>query len=236
MNIFAHRGYSGKYPENTMLAFEQAVESKAQGIELDVHFSKDGKLVIIHDELLKRTTGEEGSAEDYTLDELVRINAGKVFGDMFGHTPIPSFEQYCSYIRDKDIISNVEIKTNIRYYAGIEEELAKIVEKFDLSDKILFSSFNWLSATKIRHLMPHIPCGLLFEDRSVRHLAYQAKSLGFAFLHPDKHLIDQEMVNECKDLGIGLNVWTVNDRESLEKLSSWGVDGIITNFPPTCHP
>ncbi|MBI9094536.1 MAG: glycerophosphodiester phosphodiesterase [Sphaerochaeta sp.] len=236
MNIFAHRGYSGKYPENTMLAFEQAVASGAQGIELDVHFSKDGKLVIIHDELLKRTTGKEGSVDDYTLDELVQINAGKVFSDKFGHTPIPSFEEYCAYVRDKDIISNVEIKTNLLYYTGIEEELSKSVKKFGIGEKVLFSSFNWLSAVRIRQLEGTIPCGLLFEDRSLRHIAYQAKSMGFAYIHPDRHLIDQEMVNECKELGIGLNVWTVNDKESLDRLREWEVDGIITNYPPTCIP
>lgn len=236
MNIFAHRGYSGKYPENTMLAFEQAVASGAQGIELDVHLTKDGKLVIIHDELLARTTGKEGSVEDYTLKELMKINAGKPFSDMFDHTPIPSFEQYCTYIRDKDIISNVEIKTNIQYYDGIEGFLTEMVRKFDMGEKVLFSSFNWLSAVKIRELNPHIPCGLLFEDRSLRHIAYQAKSMGFAFVHPDKNLIDQEMVDECKALGIGLNVWTVNDKESLDRLEAWEVDGIITNYPPTCRP
>ena len=236
MNIFAHRGYSGKYPENTMLAFERAVASGAQGIELDVHFSKDGKLVIIHDELLKRTTGIAGSVEDYTLDALMRMNAGKVFGDSFGHTPIPSFEQYCEYVKDKDIISNVEIKTNLRYYAGIEEELIQIIRKHGIGEKVLFSSFNWLSAVRIRDLAPHIPCGLLFEDRSLRHIAFQAKSMGFAYVHPDRRLIDQEMVSECRALGIGLNVWTVNDKESLDKMVEWEVDGIITNYPPLCRP
>lgn len=236
MNIFAHRGYSGRYPENTMLAFEQAVSSGAQGIELDVHFSQDGKLVIIHDERLKRTTGKEGGVTDYTLDELVRINAGKPFSDMFGHTPIPSFEQYCAYIRDKDIYTNVEIKTDRQYYPGIEEELAKAIRKYDMGEKTLFSSFNWLSAVKIREEAPHIPCGLLFEETSLRHVAFQAKSMGFSYLHPDKNLIDQEMADECKAMGIALNVWTVNDKESLEKLARWEVDGIITNFPPTCVP
>ncbi|NBK20667.1 MAG: glycerophosphodiester phosphodiesterase [Spirochaetia bacterium] len=234
MNIFAHRGYSGKYPENTMLAFEQAVASGSQGIEMDVHFSKDGKLVIIHDETLKRTTGKEGSVTDYLLQELVQINAGKTFSDTFGHTPIPSFDEYCSFIRDKDIISNVEIKTNLQYYAGIEEELARTIKRHGIGDKVLFSSFNWLSAVKIRALAPHIPCGLLFEDRSLRHIAYQAKGMGFAYIHPDRRLIDQEMVNECKALGVGLNVWTVNDRESLDRMARWEVDGVITNFPPTC--
>ncbi len=234
MNIFAHRGCSGRYPENTMLAFEQAVAAHADGIELDVHFSKDGKLVVIHDEQLFRTTGKEGRVEDYTLDELVRIQAGRVFADKFGHTPIPSFEQYCQYIRDKDIITNIEIKANLQYYEGIEEALSDAVKKYALSEKVIFSSFNWLSAVTIRRLNPHIPCALLFEDRSIRHLAYQAKALGFDFLHPDFRLIDEEMVDECKQVGIGLNVWTVNDQETLDKLDHWGVDGIITNYPPTC--
>ena len=79
MKIYAHRGYSGKYPENTMLAFEKAAETGCDGIELDVQLTKDGKLVVIHDESVDRTTTGTGKVKDFTYDELARFNAAKLF-------------------------------------------------------------------------------------------------------------------------------------------------------------
>ena len=154
MKIFAHRGFSGNYPENTMLAFEKAVEVKSDGIELDIHLSKDGKLMIIHDEKLLRTTGFPGMVCDYTKDELVKINAGKTKEDKFGFTPIVEFEQYCNYIKDKNIITNIEIKTNNMYYPGIEEAAVEILKKYNLEEKVIFSSFNWLSVVKVKKIAP----------------------------------------------------------------------------------
>ena len=107
MDIIAHRGFSGAYPENTMLSFQKAVEHGADGIELDVHLSKDGELMIIHDESLKRTTGVDGFVFDYTRSELERINAGKTKNDEFGFTPIPSLEEYLSMIKGTGLYTNI---------------------------------------------------------------------------------------------------------------------------------
>ena len=89
MRVIAHRGWSGKYPENTMLAFRKAVEAGCDGIELDVHLSKDGEVMIIHDEALKRTSGMNGAVSEWTRSELEKISAGKTFNDDYGFTPIP---------------------------------------------------------------------------------------------------------------------------------------------------
>jgi len=112
MKIIAHRGFSGLYPENTMLAFEKALEAGADGIELDIHLSKDGEVMIIHDEALKRTAGHPGAVSDYKRSELEKISAGKTQNDSFGFTPIPSLEEYLSFMaQHKDKFTNIELKT-----------------------------------------------------------------------------------------------------------------------------
>jgi glycerophosphoryl diester phosphodiesterase len=211
------------------------VASGADGIELDVHLSKDGKPVIIHDETLLRTTGEPGSVRDYTLQELTSFNAGKTFNDKHGSTPIPAFESYCAYIRDKDIVTNVEIKTDKVYYPGIEEIVRDTIARYDLDDKIIFSSFNWLSVLAVKQLAPHISAGLLREGKALIHAAHIAKRFDIEYYHPGFDLLDDETVQECESLGVGLNVWTVNTKERLAQLIKWNVAGVITNYPDMCR-
>ncbi len=234
MKVFAHRGFSGKYPENTMLAFRKALETGADGVELDVHESCDGKLVVIHDELLVRTTGRQGAVSDYTLKELSTINASKTMDDRFDAC-IPSFEEYCDFASKNRMITNIEIKTNRSWYQDIEKKTVEMVKAFHLEERVIFSSFNWLSVVRVKALAPDVPCGLLYEgQQAVRHLAYQAKDNGLQYLHPDFVLLDDEAVAECEKSGIGLNVWTVNDRERMSRLMDWKVSGVISNFPDMC--
>ncbi len=231
MKIYAHRGFSGEYPENTMLAFEKAVEAESDGIELDVHLSKDGKLIVIHDESLLRTTGEPGKVSDYDKSELIKINAGKTKDDKFGFTPIVEFEDYCNYIKDKDIITNIEIKTNNFYYPGIEEISIELVKKYKLEEKVIFSSFNWLSVIKIKKLAPYMKSALLQEDYLTQNIGNLEKSFGINYYHPDGRLLDDNIVENCKINDIKINSWAVNDLEIFIKMQKWNVEGIITNYP-----
>lgn len=235
MLVFGHRGFSGVYPENTMLSFRKAVEVGADGIELDVHLSKDGELMVIHDEKLLRTTGKEGEVADYTRSELEAIKASKTQDDRYEAT-IPSFEEYCAFASKEKIVTNVEIKTGIRWYKDIERKTVEMVYRFHLEDRIIFSSFNWLSVVRCKSVAPEIPCGLLFEQggQDVRYLACQAKDHGIEFLHPDYRLVDKAMREECRENGIGLNVWTVNKEEQMKQLMEWGVRGAISNYPDMC--
>ena len=95
IKVYAHRGYSGRFPENTMLAFQEAAKTGCDGIELDVQLTKDGQLVVIHDETIDRTTDGSGYVRDYTLEELRRFNAAAKWDGRFGFQPIPTFEEYC---------------------------------------------------------------------------------------------------------------------------------------------
>ena len=140
--------FSGKYPENTMLAFQKAYEAGCDGIELDVHLTKDNVMVIIHDEDIKRTTNGSGLVKDFTFEELRKFDASASFVGQYGFNPIPSFEEYVAWVKDLDIITNIEIKNGVYYYEGLEEALIDIVRKNHLEDKIIFSSFNNASVMK----------------------------------------------------------------------------------------
>ena len=232
MKIIAHRGFSGIYPENTMLAFRKAIEIGADGIELDVHLSKDGQVMIIHDEALKRTTGLDGVISDYTRAELEKISAGKTKNYEFGFTPIPSLEEYLAFMAEhKDKFTNIELKTAPVYYPEIEEKTLELVRKFDLEKNIIYSSFNWLSIERMQRLGTISETGLLFSGMKLYNQAHIIKSLGINYFHPDFNDLTDEIVKSYLDNKVGLNVWTVNEIEDMKVCLSWNIDGLITNFP-----
>ena len=232
MKIIAHRGFSGIYPENTMLAFRKAIEIGADGIELDVHLSKDGQVMIIHDEALKRTTGLDGVISDYTRAELEKISAGKTKNYEFGFTPIPSLEEYLAFMAEhRDKITNIELKTAPVYYPEIEEKTLELVRKFDLEKNIIYSSFNWLSIERMQRLGTISETGLLFSGMKLYNQAHIIKSLGINYFHPDFNDLTDEIVKSYLDNKVGLNVWTVNEIEDMKVCLSWNIDGLITNFP-----
>ena len=233
MKVLAHRGFSGNYPENTMLAFRKAIEAGADGIELDIHESRDGQLVIIHDENLVRTTGIDGIVSDFTLAELTKTRASRTKSDAFD-TPIPSFEEFCDFASNGSFITNVEIKTNNQWYQDIERKAVDMIRAFGLQDRIIFSSFNWISVMRAKQLAPEIPCGFLYDGNKHLHLAPQTKDAGIQFMHPDFALLDDDIVAECRENGIGLNVWTINEESQMRRLIDWDVNAAITNYPDMC--
>ena len=226
----AHRGFSGKYPENTMLAFEKALEVGAEGIEFDVHLSKDGELVIIHDELLDRTTNGTGLVAEHTLAQLRELDASAGFAGVYGVNPIPTLEEYFQLIRGKEILTNIEIKTGVIWYPGIEEKVLEMIDRYDRRGDTLISSFNHFSILRMKELAPDLPCGFLEESRIIGPAAYCVKH-GVECWHPLCYDMTEDVVRELKEAGIRINAWTVNRREDMEDMLRKGIDGVITNFP-----
>ncbi len=232
MKTFAHRGFSGAYPENTMIAFKKAVEDcRCDGIELDVHLTKDDELVIIHDELVDRTTDSTGYILDKTIDEIKEINANYIFDNLDEIHRIPTLDEYFEYIQDKDIITNIEIKTNLIYYKDIEEKVINKIKRYNLSNRIILSSFNHTSVILSKNIDKDIECGFLVESRGLKNCGYYTKKLGMEYYHPDIKTLTKAVVDECKSLDVGINTWTVNTMKDLLNCINWEVDGIITNYP-----
>lgn len=234
MKVIAHRGYSGRYPENTMLAFKKAVEAGCDEIELDVHLTKDDVLVVFHDEKIDRTTDGTGLIKDYTYEELKKFNAAKLFPQVTEFEHIPTFDEYCAWVATTDVTTNIEIKTNNYYYEDIEKKIVDILHKYGLEERVMFSSFNHLSLLKIKELLPNVECGALLNTKGLGNAGYYCNSYGFECYHPGFDGITDEIVAGCKKYGIKMNVWTINGMAELEQLYAWGCDGVITNFPSIC--
>ncbi|RKJ71986.1 glycerophosphodiester phosphodiesterase [Butyricicoccus sp. 1XD8-22] len=227
---FAHRGYSGKYPENTMLAFRKAIEAGVDGIELDVQLTKDDEAVIIHDESIDRTTNGKGLVRDYTLEELQKFDASSIFTGQYGHNPIPTLREYFELVKDTPVITNIELKTGVNEYPGIEEKVWKMIQEFGLEDRIIISSFNHFSVMRMKAIAPSLKYGFLTESWFLDVGAYCAKH-GVQCFHPNYHNLTPEVVAEVKSYGLEINPYTVNTEEAVRDLALKGIDSVIGNYP-----
>lgn len=227
---FAHRGFSGKYPENTMLAFKKAIEAGADGIELDVQLTKDGEIVIIHDETIDRTTDGKGLVADYTYEELCRFDASFIYRGQIGFNKIPTLREYLEFVKDKNIITNIELKTGIFEYLGIEEKVWELIQEYKVEDKVIISSFNHYSVLHMKKLAPDLKYGLLSESWLINAGKY-THDLGIQCYHPIHYNLTSEIINEIKKYGIEINTYTVNKEKDIRYLIEKGIDIIIGNFP-----
>ncbi|WP_337766828.1 glycerophosphodiester phosphodiesterase [Phascolarctobacterium succinatutens] len=232
VQIFAHRGFSGYYPENTMLAFKKvAEETVADGIELDIQLTKDGEIVIMHDEMLDRTTNGSGWLKDHTLEELKMLSVGVNVKGFFPRQTIPTLREYFTWLKTTKLITNIELKTSYFEYEGIEEKLIAMVKEFGLEDQIWYSSFNHYTVARIKKLMPEAKCGLL-TDTWLMNIGEYAASQGAASVNARTYFCAKEGV--AADLhahNIALQAWTPNDAEMMQELVDAGVDVLITNYP-----
>ncbi|MFI3214058.1 MAG: glycerophosphodiester phosphodiesterase [Eubacteriales bacterium] len=219
--VWAHRGASGYEKENTMAAFRKAIEMGADGIELDVQLSKDGEMVVIHDETIDRTTSGTGYVKDYTYIELCEIS----------NHEIPTLREVYQLFQPTSLEINVELKTSIFFYDGMEQMIIDLTEEFGMEDRIIYSSFNHLTIQKIRELRPQARTGLLYADGYLGMASYGEK-MGVEALHPALfNLQYPNFLQECKEKGLKLHVWTVNEEEHMKMMVDMGIDAIITNYP-----
>lgn len=227
--VLAHRGSSKVAPENTESAFRKALEIGADGVEFDVHLTKDKKLVVIHDERVDRTTNDIGYVKDLTLKEIKKLDAGSYFSPQFTREKILTLEETFEIVKNFKLI-NIEIKNNIIEYDGIEEIIIDKIRKNKLANKIICSSFNHYSIYRIKEIAPDIKTGLLYGSYIYQPWVY-AKRLGVNAIHPYYYSISSDIVKLCHDNKIEVNVWTVDDEEIIVKMIQNQVDAIITNFP-----
>lgn len=228
--VYAHRGASGHAPENTMAAFRKAVELGSCGIECDVQLTSDGRLVICHDETLDRTTDGKGFIKDHSYSELMELDAGSWFDDRFRNERIPELSQLLRLVRDNHLLLNIEIKSGIVLYPGIEDKVIAQVKEFGLQDSVIISSFNHYSVKKCRDIAPDIKTGILYMEGLYEPWNYM-KVLDCQCAHPFYMALVPEIARELKARGYQINVFTVNDPQEAVKLAETGVDGIITNYP-----
>lgn len=227
--IFAHRGASKSAPENTMPAFELAYELGADGIETDVHLTKDLVPVLIHDEHLKRTTNGIGYVKDYTFRELVEFDAGSWFSDKFSSARIISLESFLQWSYSKPLNINIELKNNKINYPNIETIVYEMIDYYQLQDRTTLSTFNKNSIKRMKQFTD-IEVALL-TSKGKKNLVTLAKEIGANALHIKYRLLKSKLMNQAKQENIPVRVYTVNKRTHMMKCFLYQCDTIFTDIP-----
>ncbi|MDF2066780.1 glycerophosphodiester phosphodiesterase family protein [Bacillus sp. Cr_A10] len=235
----AHRGATGYAPENTIAAFDLAVDMKADYIEIDVQRSKDGKLVLIHDTTVDRTTDGTGKVGDLTFEQLRSLDAGSWKGEQFVGEPIPTFEEILDLYHGKIGIL-IELKAP-ELYPGIEEQVAEVLKERNLdkpqNEKIIIQSFNFESVKRVDQLLPQVPVGVLTSNRADTTLeALQEFSTYADWFNPSYGIVTEELVNQVHSQGMQIGSWTVRSQEAADFLLEMGVDAIISDYPDYVDP
>lgn len=225
----AHRGASGRAPENTHAAFAAALALGAEAIELDCQLSADGELVVIHDETLERTTDGRGPVGDRTWSELARLDAGTWFDRSYEGERLPRLADVLAQVRDR-VLLNVEIKS-ARDVGTIETKLVELVARENASSWVLFSSFHPAAVRNVRAAAPWARLGVLCDDDPRRGGLALAVELGAEALIPGRRWVDAGIVDEAHARGLDVWVWTVNEPGEMRRLMALGVDAIFSDWP-----
>jgi len=218
----AHRGAKAYEPENTLQAFQKALDLNSDGIELDVHLSADGHIIVMHDETIDKMTNGKGDINTYTLAELKSF----LIADKL---QIPTLNEVFDLV-DKKCFINVELKN-----ADTSKNVISLIEKY-IAEKswnyehFIISSFDWNALKEVHNLNPNIPIGVLTEEDLETALAF-AESIKAKAIHPDFHLLNSENTKEIQEKGFLVFPWTVNSVEDIQKVKSYNVNGIISDNP-----
>ena len=228
--VFAHRGASHYAPENTLPAFALAAAQGADGIELDVHLSKDGELVVIHDETLDRTTDGTGLVRDHTLAQLQALCADNHMPG-FADARIPTLREVLALVRPTPLLVNIELKTGVLWYEGIEQKALDLVREMGMADRVIWSSFNHYSIETVRQLAPEAETAYLYSD-IICGVERYAAAHGVRGLHPGLPNVKmRDFLHTYLASGLAVRVWTVDAAADLRWLLAAGAD-VITNDPP----
>lgn len=227
--VWAHRGASADAPENTLPAFELAAEQGADGVELDVQLTRDGEVVVMHDETLDRTTDGSGWVADQSLDELRRLDAS-AGRPGFAGTRVPTLAEVLTLARGAGLVVNVELKNNEVAYVGLEERVLDEVAAAGMARRVVLSSFNHQSLRLLARLAPDVPRGALYSDPLFQPWEYAVR-LGVRALHPPLRVVRSRLVERCRGRALAVHAWTVDDVGDLRRVVALGVDAVITNHP-----
>ncbi|MBD3184547.1 hypothetical protein GF312_19850 [Candidatus Poribacteria bacterium] len=230
----AHRGASGKdhSPENTLAAFQEAIDIGVDGIECDVHRTADAHIITIHDATLNRTTDMKGDIKALTLDDIKKADAGSWLHTSFRGQRVPTLNEMLELTKGK-AVNIIEIKAE-----GITQEVIKVIEETGAVDECIIISFHPNAIADAFRINPSIPRALLIggsiairRTAPILKLIQQAVELGAGTLNLAYKIISPKLIKEAHKRGIGVWAWTVDDEEEIKRLIDIGIDGITSNYP-----
>jgi glycerophosphoryl diester phosphodiesterase len=231
--VLGHRGASHAAPQNTLAAFRKAADVGADGIELDVHLSRDGVPVVIHNNSVDSTTDGTGLVRELTLAQLKALDASAHFeppcsdAAPFTGERIPTLEEVLAEVGAR-VLVNIELKA--AQTVALVPAVVDLVKRMEMANRVWFSSFKPYALYRARALAPDIPCGLLYGPLNPGTLLLKPFTPHEA-LHPYKDMVTERGVQRAHDRGLRVFTWTLDDPDVARKLAAWGVDGIITNEP-----
>jgi glycerophosphoryl diester phosphodiesterase len=230
--LFAHRGASALAPENTLASFKRALEDGAEAIELDVKLTSDGKVIVLHDQTVDRTTNGHGDVRTMSLADVQLLDAGSSFSPEFAGEPIPTLDEVFSAV-GKKLFINVEITNYATRTDALPLRVAELVRSHGLEDWVMFSSFNALNLIRLRGMLPQIPVGILAEEGSSGKWArsFAGRIVAPKMVHPYFSDVDEAFVLRQHAIDRRVHVWTIDDPEEMHRLFRLKVDGIFTDDP-----
>ncbi|HVC43503.1 MAG TPA: glycerophosphodiester phosphodiesterase family protein [Candidatus Binataceae bacterium] len=223
LNI-AHRGASGRFPENTLASFRAAIDAGAQICELDVQATRDGAIVVMHDDTVERTTDGTGAVKSLTLEEIHRLDAGVRFGAKFIGERVPTLDEVFAIAGPRCAL-NIELKA-----AGLERRIIDIIEKHRATASALVSSFDWDAIAIVRHLEPRVRIGLLASQWPAR-LVGAAFELRAETINPRVDIVTEDLCIAAHQRNLNVYAWVADQPDEMRRLIAIGVDGIMTNYP-----
>ncbi|MBI3609603.1 MAG: glycerophosphodiester phosphodiesterase [Nitrospirae bacterium] len=229
LNI-AHRGASGHAPENTMAAFRKAVEMGADWIELDIHLTADGHLVVLHDFTLERTAGDRRAVKVFTLEQLKTFDVGLWWDEAYRNERVPTLDEVLSFAENR-IKIQIELKRGSSLYPGIEKRLIEMIARHRAENRTAVSSFETDALKTLRELDRTIPLGLLTRKPRPKDILEDAKSLNVQSLHISTRRLSKEILTQAHLNGLPVYAYTVNRPLLMRRYLSMGVDGLFTNYP-----
>jgi glycerophosphoryl diester phosphodiesterase len=232
--LIAHRGASAAAPEHTIPAYEAAIAAGADVLELDVHLSADGQVVVIHDATLERTTDGRGAVREYTAQQLKRLDAGRWFGRAFRGQRIQTLSEVLERFRDRAAFA-VELKGGSDFYPGIEERVLTLLQIYGVADRTLVASFDHHALRKCRDLDPDVRTGALVVGRLLAPAALAPPGV-LSAVCLDATLTTAGDVAACAAAGLDCHVWLVNEPLAARRFAEWGVAGIVTDRPDLVRP
>lgn len=213
-----------------MPAFELAYQIGADGIETDVQLTKDGIPVLIHDEMLNRTTNGTGFVHDYTLKELKKLDAGSWFSQKYANSRLVTLSEFLEWIKDKPLQLNIELKNNVIDYKHLEKIVYDYLVNYNLVDRTVISSFNPTSIKRFKKIAPEIRTAFLTSQR-IRNLMHYMRDIGATSLHAKYRLISSRLINHCHKHHYAVRVYTVNQPGRMMRCFKLGCDAIFTDVP-----
>ncbi len=230
--IYAHRGASAHAPENTISAFLLAIEHGADGIEFDVKVTRDGRVIVLHDQTLQRTTTGSGDFKNFTYDELRKLDAGSKFSTKYSNEKLPTLEEVFEAVGNR-IGINIELTNYATPGDDLIEKVAIILASTKDTSRVMFSSFNWGNLKKASKLCPGIHCGILALPGIAGWLSrsYFTRNVPHEAVHPYFTDVSKNSVKNWHHQGLKVNIWTVNDPNEMLRLKDIGVDMIMTDDP-----